>query len=720
MTDDHLSERLSAILHARSVAVVGASEDRSKLGGRALSFLISHGYAGKIFPVNPSRRDVHGLPAYPSLADIPSEVDVALVAVPAMQTVPVVEACAAKRVKGVVILSSGFAESGEAGLKRQEELVRVAESGGVLIIGPNCLGIVNVHHRLVLSSAVSLNEDLIPGNIALVSQSGVLLGTLLGRAHDRGIGFSHLISCGNQAMVEAADFVRLFVRDRGTTAIAVYIEGFKKPGNFLQAAEKARAAGKPLVVLKAGVTEAGARAARSHTGSLASSELGFEALCQEMGIVRVSTPDELIETAALLASAPLASGDGVAVVGSSGGLCSIIADRLTVMGVRLARLGEGTRRALASRLGSWRPENPFDFGASSRFDIDAILHCIDAISEDADVGALYIAVSDLPGMETYVAGLAQRWQRGPRKPWCVYWFASRAAAGASYEAAKRSGMPLFTGMDESLRAVRNILACSRPPAEARPRGAWAAAEDSSLLSERTAALRWCCSSPTDVDALTLIERYGIPVVPHAVARSIEEAQSIAASIGYPVALKVVSPIIPHKARIGGVRLDLRDAASVGQAFAEIMSNLRAAGVAADGIRGVLVQAMAASGIEVIIGATNDQFGRLLLFGLGGIFAEALGDVTARLVPVSRAAAGDMLRQVRGWPLLEELFERCPARRDELIEVMVRASRLAEDLPPEISGFDINPLIVPTGEGPVQAVDALLVKSDEVQDGLRNH
>lgn len=703
--DKRLESNLQKALYAESAAVIGASADLSKLGGRALHYLRRHGFQGEIYPINPRGGEIDGLRVYPSLTEVGKPVDVALVVIPGAFVTDAIKDCAAAGVAGAVVLSGGFAESGEEGRQREDEIAAIAHEAGLALIGPNCLGIINVHHRLALSSAVSLEADLLPSDIALVTQSGVLLGTLLGRARDRGIGFSHLISCGNQTILEASDFIQVLAGDPNVAVVASYIEGFKKPRSLLDAASRMESAGKPFVVLKAGLSDAGARAAASHTGALVGSRLAFDGVCRSKRIVTVDTPDELIETAAMFSRTPRMAAGGVAVMASSGGLCSLLADKFSEIGIELAAFSSRTEEKLRALIGSWHAANPFDFGSADRFDIDGILGCFDAICEDPGVGLVYIAVSDLPGVGPYIDGLVRRWRGGMTKPLCLYWFAGSVADDA-YENAKEAGLPLFTGFVESLRAISSMAQRSQMMLQDDQ----GAAPGPSRTTNQAVPDDLIRDVAHEVNGMRILESFGLPVADYAFARSAEEAAAAANRIGYPVAVKVVSPDIAHKAGAGGVRLGVPDEQTL-IATVEDVCSAAAAACAGAAIQGVVVQEMIPAGIELIAGVKiDDDFGPLLVTGLGGIYSEALDDIAVRLCPVTVDDAAAMLSEIRAAGFLAAHLARYPDQRKDLLALLVRLSEAAVQLEELISEIDINPIILPSDGRAVRAVDALVVPS----------
>ncbi|HLW59466.1 MAG TPA: acetate--CoA ligase family protein [bacterium] len=692
------------ILHPRSVAVFGASESTDKFGGRITHYLIRHGFEGRLVPINPSHREVFGRPCVPRIGAAPGPIDVAILAVPPEVLVPMVEECGQAGVGCCVILTIGFAETDTPeGVAAQARLVELSRRYGIRLVGPNCLGLINPHHHLALTSSVAMEVPaLIPGAIGLISQSGALMVSIHNRAHASGIGFSACASLGNQADLEICDFLEYMVEDPLTRAICLYVEGFKDPMRFLRAAESAQRARKPVIMVKVGRTGPGVRAAKSHTASLAGDFAVIEAACRERGVILTDDPnDGMVQAADVLARWGAPRGDGIGVLSPSGGGVSVTADRLTERGLRLAALHPSTRDRLRGLLLPPQVNNPLDLGGRLSADIiENAGQAMAALAADPDVSALMIMLSTTPFFAEVTRELAKA-ALASGKP-VVTIVMPGSAADRPREVLRQSGCPFYDRLDDGVRIWEIWTAYWRalqrpaivPPGDP-PRPAGAA----------EALRRAPAGALTEPEAKTLIAAYGIPVTPGRMAATGDEAVAVAGAIGYPVALKAVSRRVVHKTEAGAVRLNLADAASVREAFAAVADAVRRYDPAAV-VEGCLVQAMARAEAEVIVGVRRDpQFGPVVLVGAGGILAELMRDVQIALAPVSVERAREMLRALRVWPVLEGLRGRPALDADAVAEIVSRMSWLGADLDGRLVDLEANPVLVRrAGEGAV-VVDA---------------
>jgi acetyl-CoA synthetase (ADP-forming) len=676
----------------RSVAVVGASDDVGKFGGRVVHYLLKHGFPGRILPINPNRATIRGLPAYPRVSAAPEPPDVAILAVPASALEAQITDCAAAGVGACIIITGKLAEAGPDGAALQDRVLAIARDAGMRLVGPNCLGIFNPVDRAMLSSSLALEEDdYRPGGIGMVSQSGALMGTLLSFGHRHGARFSRCVSVGNQADLALEDFLDFLVADDATRAIALYVEGLRDPRRFRALLGVARAAGTPVFIVKAGRSEAGAAAARSHTDSLAGAFAAFEATCRAEGAVVMEDPQAMVLAAdAALRLPPLpAAGLGIAPIASSGGSTVTFADMLPGRGLRLATMAPATRAVLAR----WMPEShihlPVDTGSFHEGTSgDGLADCIRAFMADPDVGAIAVPMTtqpDMPGRAALLPPLA----RAGGKP-LFYVMAAGAVGDAARAVMRAADFPFLDRMSDALAVIHALdeAAAGRvvPPAPTRPAGM------TPLPILPVGAL-------TEGEAKRLVAACGIPVTREAPARSADEAVAMARSIGYPVVLKGVSRAVVHKSDAGLVRLDLRDADALRAAFADVAARL---GPEAEGC---VVQEMARGVAELFLGATHDpHFGPMVLVGAGGVLVEVLQDVRMAPAPISADQARAMIEGLRIAPVLAG--RRGPAADVAgAAEALSRLSWLAADLGPRLVTLDINPLILrAAGQGAI-AVDA---------------
>lgn len=687
---------LRQILNPRTVAIIGASTRTEKFGGRVMNHVLKHGFGGQIIPINPGAGEIRGIVAYANIRAAPGPIDVALLAVPAEQVADALSDCGKAGVKGCVILTADFAEASDEGSARQRELLDIARAHGMRLIGPNCLGYINPGIRLALTSSVALAaQPMRAGAIGLVSQSGSLMASLISHAHDHGAGFSAAVSVGNQADLEICDFIEYFLDDDATRAICAYIEGIKDAPRFLRLAASCREAGKPLLAVKAGRSEAGGRIARSHTASLAGSDAIWWAACREHAVVLLDDPEALIYCADFLIRFGIPRGDGVAALSPSGGTIAVTADRMAAAGLRLAQLSDTTRRALGEIVPPNRPLNPLDIGGFAHTQsADGARRCHQLLANDPDVSAILIVVATTPQLEAKVHAWAEI-SLACGKP-TAFLFTPGSLVEQARSALRERGCPYTNRMDDALRVLRSAIDYGK-----------------SLRIEREtpvppanfgAVAGFSTPAPqlTEYEAKALLQLAGIATTRDRLAGSEDQAVSAAREIRYPVALKLVSRALSHKSDAGGVKLDLADDAQLRSAWQEIAGNV--ACVARDEALECSVQPMVKGGVEIMVGTRWDtQFGAVVLVGAGGIWAETLRDTQMALAPVTPAHALELIAQLRIWPLLAGGRGQAPADVDALADVIARASWLAIKLGPRLVELDINPLLVkPTG---VVALDA---------------
>ncbi|HYH43351.1 MAG TPA: acetate--CoA ligase family protein [Burkholderiales bacterium] len=690
---------LRRVIHPQNVAVIGASNDASKFGGRVMQFLQKHGYRGGVVAVNPSGDSIFGVTACKSIADAQVAIDVALLAVPAQHLAASLEACGAAGVPCCVVITADFAELGDEGAQREAELVRIARRHGMRLIGPNCLGFINPHLKLALTSSVALALEPLPtGGIGLISQSGSMMASMLSHAADSGAGFSACITVGNQADLEICDFLEYFIEDPGTRAICIYIEGLKDGTRFRTLAGRCREARKPLLALKAGGSVAGSLVARSHTASLAGSHAVWEAVCRDCGVIAVDDPEAMIDCAQFLVQFGPAPAAGIAALSPSGGTIAITADRIEASGLELASLEPATRQALARIVPASRELNPLDVGGLARErGVSAALDAQAAFCADPNVGVVFIVVATTPQLDEKV----RRWAAAAlaaEKPTAILLTPGSLVDGAR-QALRELGCPFTNRMDDALRVMRasidygRILSASPEAPVAPP---YVAAITEGIADLRPGPL-------TEPEAKALLRTAGIPTTPEAVAASPEGAVDIANRLGYPVVLKAVCRELVHKSDIGAVCLGLENEDAVLAAWQTIEARVRAH-LPGAALEGCLVQPMIRGGVEVIIGARWDpQFGAVVVAGAGGVFVEILKDSALALAPLTPARARALLEGLQVWPLLDGARGRTRCDVTALVDSLVRLSWLAVTLGPRLIELDVNPLLVQT-QG-VVALDA---------------
>ncbi|MDP1691919.1 MAG: acetate--CoA ligase family protein [Burkholderiaceae bacterium] len=693
---------LNPLFHPRAIAVYGASSDPTKIGGRPLDFLKHSGYGGPLYPINPKAPQIQGLPSFATVSSVPGPVDLAIVAVPAPAVVAALEDCAAKGVAAAVVLSSGFAEVGGAGAEWQRGITELARRSGMRVVGPNCMGVINVKRRILGTFTPSAaGFGLVPGRISLVSQSGAFGGYCLSLIRQRGLGLNLWITTGNQSDVDFADCVSHFAQDEGTEVIVGYIEAATDKARLIAALELARQNGKRIVVMKVGSSEAGAHAAASHTASLAGSDQVYDGLFKQYGVYRARSIDELFDVAyacSLATSKPQGRRLGLLTV--SGGVGALMADVATECGLDVAPMPEDAQRRLKEILPFCGPRNPVDMTAQLVNDLTLFEKNFQLMLEEGGYDLIVAFLSSVGQVldlsSALLVQLQKVLQRFPDRTVIMSMLASPEVRKL-YEAA---GVMLF---DEPTRAVRAAHALVYFAQEARR-----AKSRPALPLLPAAALAPPAHAINEVEAKAVLASAGIPVVRELVAASEGAAARQAAQLGFPVVLKIASADIAHKSEIGGVLVGLQDQEQVREGFRTLL--LRAKEHAPQArLDGVVVARMAGRGVETILGVVRDPvFGAVVMFGLGGVFVEAFKDVSFRLAPFGIDEARAMIDEVKGRILLTGLRGQPPADEDALADAIARLSVYAARHEDVIESIDINPFVVlPRGRGAL-ALDALIV------------
>jgi acetyltransferase len=687
--------------------VIGASSQAGKVGYDVLENLLQYGYKGSVYPVNPKGGTILGQPVLTSIADLPPEVDLGVIAVPAHLVPGALRELAAQGVKAALILSAGFKEVGGEGAALERELAQAARETGMRIIGPNCVGVMDAAQGFNATFGSGMPNR---GHIGFFSQSGAMCLAILDWSLDNQIGFSKFISLGNKVDVTESDILELLSEDPDTRVIMGYLEAVEDGGRFMEAASRVTRK-KPVVLLKSGVTNAGARAASSHTGALAGSDAAYEAAFKQCGVLRAHTVQELFNLALALAHQPLPRGPALAVVTNSGGPGIIAADAVEKNGMHLAGLQPETVDDLRSFLPPIASfHNPVDLTGGARPELygKALTSCL----ADPNVhGAVVILTPTAMGDPTQVADLICR--APADKPVFSVLMGSRAVAEGRQLCMAR-GMPSYAFPEDAVRAMRGMLdyhrwRSSKPrPPEMVPGDREKAAGIIQTLRRQNRL------HMSETEARECFAAYGIRTARSVPAAASGEAAAAAEELGFPVVMKIDSPAVSHKSDVGGVMVGLADGQAVRDAFFEMTNRVRR--LLPDAwIRGVLVQEMVPGGRETIVGLSSDpQFGPLLMFGLGGIYVEVLKDVAFRVGPLSREDAESMIKSIHSFPLLRGVRGQPPVDMAALAQAILSLSSLAADFP-ELAEADINPLLVlPRGEGAV-AVDARISLSQPKGD-----
>ncbi|MDM0025325.1 acetate--CoA ligase family protein [Variovorax saccharolyticus] len=692
---------LDAFFKADGVAVIGASDDITKIGGRPVQLLRKYGYAGPIYPVNPKGGTIQGLQAYASILDTPTAPELAILAVPVEATLQAVRDCGSRGVRGVIVLSAGFAEAGPEGAALQAELVRVARNHGMRLLGPNCLGAVNVVDRLVGSFSIALEQSLPPaGEVGIVSQSGNIGSFTMRNMAERGLGVSRFIATGNEADVDVADGIAALARDADTRIILCCMETCRDAGRLIAALDMARQQHKPVIVLKIGATEQGQAAAASHTGALMGSDAVFDAVFRRYGVLRVRSFEELLDVghaAALLRAERLPTTDAVTLVAASGGFGIMMADAMVQAGMTLPQLADTTRALIREAVPTAGTNNPVDASAQMSARPDILLKMLTALQNDANGSTLVLLLAlslynpRLRGV--YLEALSKIRASHPDRLLVII---SQGPPDAVAEI-NALGIPVFPSIPAAASGLAGLVRLGQ------------------LTTLPTAA---AYGGPVDgVDAAVFRNEFhakkalaaaGISVPREEVVASADDAVRSARATGYPVVLKIASEDIAHKTEIGGVALGLQDDDAVRQAYDRLMANAREHAPRAR-LDGVLVAPMVRGGVELIAGVSRDPvFGPVVMVGLGGIYAEILKDVAVQVAPVSEDEALRMIRGLKMFPLLDGARGQPKADVAAAARTVARLSEFACRHAADVAEIDMNPILVkPQGEG-VLVLDALMV------------
>ncbi len=692
-------DKLDAIFSPETIAVIGASTQKGKVGHDIFANILYGGYTGTLYPVNPKAKSVLSVKCYPSITAIPDPIDLAMIILPPQAALGTVQECIAKGVKGIVIVSAGFKEVGGEGARIELEIKKVCAEAGVRLVGPNCLGVINPSKKVSLNASFSARMPK-PGNVSFISQSGALCTAVLDYAADKGFGFSKFISIGNKADVDELDLLRYYHKDPDTDVVMIYMEELSRSAEeFITEVRKMTSGTNPthVIVIKSGSSAGGAAAAASHTGALAGSDVIYDGLFIMSGILRCKTVNQLFDYAQAFAANKYPTGDKVAIVTNAGGPGIIATDMSEQSGLKLARFSEETVLELKKYLPATANfQNPVDVigdAAKERYE-----NTLATVLADRGVDAVLIILT--PQSMTDAIGTAEaivKIAKNSIKPiLCAFMGVVDVSDGVKLlqehkvpvyqfpESAARSLGALHEGMKWLFRKIlpQYNLVYDREKA---------AAIIHTYMQEGRTFLG-------ELDGKELLECYGFKTAPMALSTTAEEAVEIANQMGYPVVMKIVSPQILHKSDAGGVRVGVKDAQGVAQAFETIMKNGQAHDPEAV-LSGVLVQQMVSEGKEVILGVTRDPiFGHAVMFGLGGIFVEVYKDVAFRLSPMGRNVARRMVKSIRGYPILKGLRGQPPSDIEALEKNIVSLKAMV-DHHPMIKELDINPLFVhEAGEG----------------------
>lgn len=691
---------LDSIMKPRSIAVIGASTRAHTIGSDIMKRLQEYGFQGPIYPVNPKGGVIEGLQAYPSILDVPGEVDLAIVVVNAKFVLSTVDQCHEKGVGGLCVISAGFKETGAEGAALEKALLEKVRGYGMRCVGPNCLGVVNTHPAVRMDGcfAESLPRR---GDIGFVSQSGALGGGILNILKDLNLGFAQFISIGNQADVNAETALEYWENDDDVKQILLYMESIQNPGNFRRLASRISKK-KPILALKAGRSAAGANAASSHTGSLAGADKAANALLKQSGVIREYSLEDLFATAKVFSNCPLPKGDRVAIITNSGGPGIMATDAVSEYGMKMAQLSDATKDKLRSFLpAAASVKNPVDMIASAP--IEHYKQTLETVIADENVDMIVVIYLPFLGLKDIdvAQAIMQIKAEHPQKPIVGVFMTTNEFF------AKLSDMdvnvPFFMYAEQAVDGL-NRLNQQRLWVE-KPAGSIPSFEVNKDKAQRIMQQsrdegRLQLTTRESIDVL---DAYGVRVCRSGFACSEDEAVAIADRIGYPVVMKMTSKTTSHKTDVGGVRVNIGSAEALRDQYRDLIAKLKERGLL-EGLEGVIIQEMVKGNREMVCGvATDPQYGHMMMFGLGGVFIEVMKDVTFRMAPLTDIDAQDMIRSVKAYKLLEGARGTKPAQLDQLRDVLLRLSQLVSDFP-EIEELDINPLIISEKNGEGIAVD----------------
>ncbi|OGO11733.1 MAG: acyl-CoA synthetase [Chloroflexi bacterium RBG_13_66_10] len=707
---------LDSFFRPRSVAVIGASSDPKKLGHAVLDNLVSGGFltdGRRVFPINPRGGTILGQAAYASVQDVPGPIDLAVIVIPYMQVPEALRKCGEKGIPAAVIISAGFREAGREGLEREQELLSISRLYGIRLIGPNCLGVIDTVTPLNASFSAGMPPG---GPMAFMSQSGALGTAILDWAQAGRLGLSKFVSLGNKADVNEIDLLRAWADDDSSRVILCYIEGLPDGQEFMRVARRV-AKGKPVVAIKSGITQAGARAVTSHTGSLAGSEQAYQAAFRQAGVVRANSLEDLFDCARAFGYLPPLRGDRIAIVTNAGGPGILATDALERAGLTLARFDPERIRALEQFLpDAASAANPVDLLGDAR--ADRYRFALQQVCADPHVDGVLVILAPqaLTEFEETALVVAET-MRSTTIP-ILACFMGEARMQAGTAVLDRHHVPNFPFPERAALVLKAMSTYRTYSAEPLPeisefpidRGRVRRTIDSALAEGRVTL--------GDAEAREIAQACGLATPPAELAATAEEAVEIAARLGYPVVLKIASPDILHKTDVGGVRVGIQNAAEVRDAF-DLITYRAQRYLPEARLWGCQVQKMAPPGLEVLIGMNRDpQFGPLVTFGLGGIYVETLKDVSFRIAPFGRREAEEMLGEIRARALIDGVRGKPPADREALVDSLLRVAQLVVDFP-EIAELDVNPFIVyDQGQGGLAIDMRLVVRPSDVRGGAR--
>lgn len=699
---------LEKLFRPNSIAIIGASRDSTSIGGKPLHNLISHAYEGSIYPVNPKYTAVAGYDCYPSLSEVPGNVDVALVAVSQARTIQILEECVSKGVKFAFLFGAGFAEAGEEGEEVQEKIVELARQSQLRVLGPNCIGCLNAKDSIPMGFATSFETDsFLPGPVGMASQSGAFGSSLFALAQEEGVGFSYMANTGNEADLNTLDFLSFMVDDESTTVVSAYLEAIPEGDRLVQIANRAIDRKKPIVALKAGSSELGGKAALSHTASLTGSADAFRAVSKQCGITLVNDIEDMLDAMKVFSRRKWVAGNRVAVVTTSGALGILMADYCDEFGLEMPPLSDATIDRLASIIPSYGSTmNPVDITAHALNDREIFREVMHIIAKDDQVDAVVVTTTFGGDLLRSMCQDLVALDQATEKPLLVTLTGSQEIVSPGEEVLKKASIPTYVVPYRSANALSYLVQFSQFLEDHRRGSQLADLNENYVYVEESSGI-W-----TEDRVKELLSRLGIPVPRGEAIVDIEDGKKMPKNLSYPVVAKILSQDIVHKTEAGAVEVGIRTPDELAAACERILASSRTYAPHAT-IDGLLVEEMVCGeGKEMFIGVTDDpQFGPLVVCGMGGIFAEVLQDTAIRRAPISPDQAHSMISELKGFPLLTGARGTTELDTEALAHSLVSISIFAYGHRGRIKEMDVNPLRVkPKGQG-VVALDGMIIWSE---------
>ncbi len=708
-------KQIDAIMKPKAIAVIGASTKPRTIGSEIMLRLKEYNFNGKIYPVNPKADEICGFKAYPTVGEIPGDVDFAVIIIPSKFVLDAVDQCHAKGITGICIISAGFKETGKEGAELENQLAEKLKQHNMRCVGPNCLGVLNTNDQIKMDATFA--ESLpIKGDIGFVSQSGALGGGILNILKDLNIGFAQFVSIGNQADINAETMIEYWENDDDVKQILLYMESIQNPANFRKLATRVTKK-KPIVALKAGRSAAGASAASSHTGSLAGADKAADALLKQSGVIREFSLKQLFATAKVFSNCPIPKGNRVAIITNSGGPGIMATDAICEYGLEMAQITDATKETLKSFLPSAASvKNPIDMIASAP--LDHYRQTLETTIADPNVDMIMVIYLPFMGLKDIdvAEAVMEIKAKHPEKP-VIGVFMTKSEFFIKL-AEKEVNMPFFMYSEEAADGLYRLDQQRRWME--KPEGKVPVYDNiDKAKAERIikTSINEGRDQLTTLESIDVLEAYGIRACKYGLATNVEEAVNVANITGYPVVMKITSKTISHKTDVGGVVVGIQSEEHLRNEYNALIERLRAKNIL-DGLEGVIIQEMVKGSREMVCGiATDPQYGPMMMFGLGGVFIETMKDVTFRIAPLSDIDAEEMIKSVKAYELLKGARGTTPAQIGQIQETLLRLSQLVKDFP-FIDELDINPLLISEKTGEGIAVDGRIkVRMAEAQQAI---